>query len=367
MPSVVGGAIAAAGAIGSAVIGSTAAQGAASTQAEALQSGQALQAQMFNKVQGNLQPYMTAGQSALNALMWGLGLGGPSGGAGMLGGSSGGAPGPAAPSAPTNLPTGYWGYDTGALPLGATYSGGGNYTAPSGSDNTMSGTLPLSWLPVPQSSLTAASGQTAGGTGGNNGTGAAGGSGGYYTGDYSSILGPSGSLIAKFQPTIQQLEQTPGYQFVLNQGLQGVQNSYAASGLGSSGPALKGAANYAEGLAGTTYQQQFQNYLTQNAQIYNLLGGIMNTGQASAAGMAGLAVQSGANQASLLGQAGSALAAGQVGSANAVSGALNGIGSNALTLGLLKGSGIFGGGSNSGAGNYLSPVANYGVNPNSVA
>lgn len=57
------------------------------------------------------------------------------------------------------------------------------------------------------------------------------------------------------------LADTPGYQFALDQGLKATQNGYAAQGLGSSGAAMKGAANYAEGLASTTYQQQYQNAL----------------------------------------------------------------------------------------------------------
>ena len=54
-----------------------------------------------------------------------------------------------------------------------------------------------------------------------------------------------------------ELEQTPGYQFTRDQGLQAVQNSAAARGLGVSGAALKGAATYATGLADQTYKDQF--------------------------------------------------------------------------------------------------------------
>jgi hypothetical protein len=59
------------------------------------------------------------------------------------------------------------------------------------------------------------------------------------------------------QMTQAELAATPGYQFTLNQGLQAVQNSAAAKGLGVSGAALKGAADYATGLADSTYQTQF--------------------------------------------------------------------------------------------------------------
>ncbi len=57
------------------------------------------------------------------------------------------------------------------------------------------------------------------------------------------------------------LSQTPGYQFALDQGLKATQNGFAAQGLASSGAAMKGGAQFAEGLASQTYNQQLQNYL----------------------------------------------------------------------------------------------------------
>lgn len=59
-----------------------------------------------------------------------------------------------------------------------------------------------------------------------------------------------------------QLVQTPGYQFQLAQGLASTQASAAARGLGVSGAALKGAANYSTGLANSNYQTQFGNQQT---------------------------------------------------------------------------------------------------------
>ncbi len=155
-----------------------------------------------------------------------------------------------------------------------------------------------------------------------------------------------GSLIAPFQPTMQQLAQTPGYQFTLQQGLQAAQNGFAAQGLGSSGSAIKGAANYAEGLASTTYQQQFQNYLTQNQQIYNMLGGVASQGENAAANLGNVGVNTGSNVGNSLMSAGAASAAGTVGSTNALTSALSGIGSTTSNTGLLlalNNQGLFGG------------------------
>lgn len=70
-----------------------------------------------------------------------------------------------------------------------------------------------------------------------------------------------------------ELEQTPGYQFARSQGLQSVQNSAAARGLGVSGAAMKGAATFATGLADNTYQAQF-------AQQQQLFSDALNQGQA---------------------------------------------------------------------------------------
>jgi hypothetical protein len=71
-----------------------------------------------------------------------------------------------------------------------------------------------------------------------------------------------------------QLEQTPGYQFNLSQGLKATQSAAAARGLGVSGASLKGAATYATGLADSTYQNQFNNAQSRFSDYLSL-----NTGQ----------------------------------------------------------------------------------------
>lgn len=105
----------------------------------------------------------------------------------------------------------------------------------------------------------------------------------------SPLIGLGGNpltaeLTSRFAPTIERLMQTPGYQFTLDQGLRNVQNSFAARGLGSSSNALRGAADYATGLASTTFNDQFKNYWNENQSIYNMLAGAGSTGL-QAAGM----------------------------------------------------------------------------------
>lgn len=153
--------------------------------------------------------------------------------------------------------------------------------------------------------------------------------------------------------TPQDLTGTPGYKFTLQQGLEAVQNAFAAQGLGSSGVALKGATNFAEGLAGTTYNQQLANYLNQNQQIYNMLQTQAGSGQNAAAGLGALGQQNVNAQTALSTSGAAAQAAGTVGSANAIAGSLGSLSGTANTAALLMGfnnSGMFGPGT-SGAGN----------------
>lgn len=161
-------------------------------------------------------------------------------------------------------------------------------------------------------------------------------------------------LTAPFHPTIAQLEQTPGYQFSLNQGLKSVQNSYASRGLGVSGAAMRGATDYAEGLAGTTFQDQFKNYLTQNQQIYNMLSGQTTTGENAAAQTGALGQQAQTQANALITGAGAAQAAGVIGSANAINSGIGSIGSagqNTALLLALNNAGLFGNNNTSNASN----------------
>lgn len=159
---------------------------------------------------------------------------------------------------------------------------------------------------------------------------------GLATPDTSSMT--KGSLIAPFNPTEAQLEATPGYQFNLSQGQKAVTNANAARGLGVSGAALKGAATFASGLADSTYQNQFNNYQTQQTNDFNRLAGLAQLGQGSAAGVGALAQQTGSSIGSNLIGAGNAQAGADMATGNAVNGATSNV-SNLLVLQSLLGKG----------------------------
>lgn len=90
-------------------------------------------------------------------------------------------------------------------------------------------------------------------------------------GQYQSLLGLSGDSTS----TQKALENTPGYQFTLNQGLTSTKNAATAQGMSLSGNTLEALDNYSSGLADSTYQNAVNN-------AYNAV----NIGEAAAAGQA---------------------------------------------------------------------------------
>jgi hypothetical protein len=147
-----------------------------------------------------------------------------------------------------------------------------------------------------------------------------------------------------FNPTMQQLEQTPGYQFTLQQGNKALDNAMAAKGLGLSGAQLKGLDAYNTGLASQTFQQQYQNALQnfntnygQAGDQYNRLAGLVKLGQNSAAGVGDAGIQTASNIGNNITSGANAQAAGQIGSANALSGGLSGLGGSSLLYSMLRG------------------------------
>src|SRR5580765_5317961 len=134
-----------------------------------------------------------------------------------------------------------------------------------------------------------------------------------------------------------QLEQTPGYQFTLAQGLKATQSAAAARGLGVSGAALKGAATYATGLADSTYanrfnesQQRFTDFVHLNqgqqgnlTNAFSRYNALATLGQAAAAGTAAAGQKEALAQGSFLNQAGVQQGSGMMNAANALSGGVN--------------------------------------------
>lgn len=139
-----------------------------------------------------------------------------------------------------------------------------------------------------------------------------------------------------FSSELAALEATPGYQFTRSQGLKSVQNGAAARGLGISGAALKGAAEFATGLAQNTYQ----------ANLLNPLQSLATLGESAAAQTGALGTTGTANAGAALVGGANAAAAGIVGSANAIANGISSAGNYQLYRNLTGGGGGGGGDQN---------------------
>jgi hypothetical protein len=154
---------------------------------------------------------------------------------------------------------------------------------------------------------------------------------------------PGGYLTQTFNPTQAQLNSYPGYQFQLQTGGQALENANTPGVGALSGPALKSLMGFNQDLAGTNYSNYFNQFQTQQNNIFNRLSNIASLGQNAAGnlGSAGANLGTGIAQAQA-GAAGS-IAGGIVGAANSAS--------NGLSLSYLLGNG---GGNTSGAA-YADP------------
>ena len=169
----------------------------------------------------------------------------------------------------------------------------------------------------------------------------------------TNLLGPGGYLSTP--ANYQQYQQSPGYQFQLQQGEQALLDQQSALGGVAGGNTLKALTNYGQGAAATDYQQFVNNTMAQQNQLYGELGGLVNTGQGATTTVANAGQGTATQQANLITGAGSAQSAAQVAGANAFGSALTG-GANSLSqnylLSQLLNNGAGASGSNLAAGGY---------------
>jgi hypothetical protein len=126
-----------------------------------------------------------------------------------------------------------------------------------------------------------------------------------------------GSLLSNFTAdTFHQL--SPAYQFARQQGQQGVLNGNASGAGALSGAAQKDLMSYNTGNANSAFNNAFNQWNTQQSNIYARLAGVANTGQSAASNTA----TGGSSYANSIGQqtanAGTASAGGIVGAANSL-------------------------------------------------
>lgn len=133
--------------------------------------------------------------------------------------------------------------------------------------------------------------------------------------------GGYGSLNAPF--TAQNFQQlSPAYQFQAQQGAQGTLNMDSNAQGAESGAALKDLQSYNQNFANTSFNNAFNQYQTQQSNVFNRLSSLAtlgsNAGSNSATGASAFASGIGNTTSSI----GASQAAGTVGAANALSGGL---------------------------------------------
>lgn len=300
----VAGATAIAGLAGSAMQAG-AASDAANAQANASANAQAISQQQYQDTVNRNAPFTQSGYGALSALDWGLGIS-PQTANGGVPGSQGGT-----------------GYDP-SSGYQITPGGGISQMIPGGASGGAQGGF-AGMLPGGGHIIAAQPGMTA-----SQGMGQIGGSGlpvqqpGTQSSGQPGQTGGLGfgSLTKSFDASDWQ-NMSPAYNFQLQQGRQGVLNA-AASGQGAlSGSAMKDLIDYNQSAANTSFNNAFNQYQTQQGNIFSRLSGIAGLGQSSANNtgqqgttLAGQAAQSATN-------IGTAQAGGIVGSANAIAGGLS--------------------------------------------
>lgn len=176
--------------------------------------------------------------------------------------------------------------------------------------------------------------------------------GGQQTGpSYGSLL--DNPYTKPFTAADYQQFKDPGYDFMLQQGTQALQNSQAANSGVLSGAALKGLIGYNQDYANTGFQNAYGRYNdsfsrlnTQQNAIYNRLSGLASTGANAAVGTGNTGAQLADSAMGSIVAGGNARAQGTVGAANAVNSGLGGA-AGYYQLNQLLGAGGSGGGSSS--------------------
>lgn len=130
-----------------------------------------------------------------------------------------------------------------------------------------------------------------------------------------------GSLLKPFDAAEFTQYKDPGYQFRLQQGTQGLQNSAAASSGALSGAALKDLIGYNQDMASTEYGNAFNRYQTQQGNIFSRLSSLATLGQNAAANVGAQGTQLAGQAGQAISNAGTAAGAGIVGVGNALSNA----------------------------------------------
>ena len=147
--------------------------------------------------------------------------------------------------------------------------------------------------------------------------------------------------------TLADFQKDPGYEFRLSEGMKAIDRSLAARGGALSGRSVKEAQRFNQDLASGEYTNAFNRFNIEREAKYNKFASMAGVGQTTATQLANQGSQYAANVGNLTTntatqvgdlatQAANARASGYIGSSNAWSQALGGIGSNVMDMLMLS-------------------------------
>ena len=166
-----------------------------------------------------------------------------------------------------------------------------------------------------------------------------------------------GSLTKAFG--MSDFEADPGYAFRMKEGLKGLDQQAAARGGLISGNALRGATAFGQQLGSQEYQNAYDRYQTNRANVLNPLQSLLGQGQSTANTLGSAGQTYASNAGTTMMAAGNARASGYTGSADAWNRALGGAAGTIVSG--LNANQMYGGGYGAGSSNwYGSPNSGYG-------
>lgn len=164
-----------------------------------------------------------------------------------------------------------------------------------------------------------------------------------------------GSLNQDF--TLKDFQTDPGYQWRMDQGIQGLDRSASARGLLFSGGELKALDRYNQGFASNEYNDAFNRWNIQGTNEFNRLAALSGIGQTAQAQLTNYAGNMGGYlNGNILG-AGNAASAGAIGTGAANQNAMNGLGNAWMYY--LNNNGVAQPSGSGASGEYAAGFGNY--------
>lgn len=179
----------------------------------------------------------------------------------------------------------------------------------------------------------------------------------------AQLLGNLQSGAYNVNVTPQNLQNDPGYQFQMQQGLQALQRSAAAKGGLGGGAFAKAMTQYSQGLAANQYQNAWNRQFQQNQANYNNLMGVTGMGQNSAQSLGQLATNYGNAMSNLYAAQGNAAVAARQNQVNSAADIEN---SGTQLLASMAGGGGMGGGNQPAPSNNFPSIGGGGGNMGSI-